>query len=496
MKYSIKSTILGGAMLFALSMSLTSCEGTLDDIFGEWDKPSTVPSTVVEEAGVLGAALKTGAKVAITYTVTDGTTTKTYKATFTKNSDDTYTLDSNEEITASGARAMTRSASPYIVPTGRGVLIGDRIILVSGPAKLLFSVSSSANVPLFKAELRIDNGEVNTKSTNGAGISGTITGVDVNNEKANVQIPEKLSVNITVDEISYAVKFSEGDTWADVAESNKENDMVKIAAITDDYISVNLSKAFVVSALKAEGEAQDDAEDLYNSTYSDTFYLIIDAYVQASDAVDKASFYTLTTTIPGTIDLSTLTENTYTVTKDVILTGTPTASSFTIKYGGDYEVMLDNVIPDGTNTINVDGNDHNINIKLKGTSRLKGIVTDETNYTVTIGEAAAGGTVIVKGADYAAIIGKTVTINGGTVKAKGGGEDNAVYTPGAFIINGGALYLAAGIEDNDAVSGSITLGTGVTLYGWDGSDWISSSTGKQYVTTDNNSGDPDTDWTW
>lgn len=36
--------ILGGAFLFALSMCFTSCEGALDDLFGEWDKPA--PSTV------------------------------------------------------------------------------------------------------------------------------------------------------------------------------------------------------------------------------------------------------------------------------------------------------------------------------------------------------------------------------------------------------------------------------------------------------------------
>ena len=33
-------TILGGAILVALPMLLTSCEGTLDDIFGEWSRPT------------------------------------------------------------------------------------------------------------------------------------------------------------------------------------------------------------------------------------------------------------------------------------------------------------------------------------------------------------------------------------------------------------------------------------------------------------------------
>ena len=35
----IISKLLGGVLLFSLSMSLTSCEGALDDILGEWSKP-------------------------------------------------------------------------------------------------------------------------------------------------------------------------------------------------------------------------------------------------------------------------------------------------------------------------------------------------------------------------------------------------------------------------------------------------------------------------
>ena len=40
MKYSIKFGLMGGMILFCLSMSLTSCEGALDDILGEWSRPT------------------------------------------------------------------------------------------------------------------------------------------------------------------------------------------------------------------------------------------------------------------------------------------------------------------------------------------------------------------------------------------------------------------------------------------------------------------------
>lgn len=40
MRQSFKSMILGGAVLFGLSMCLTSCDPYLDDIFGHWERPT------------------------------------------------------------------------------------------------------------------------------------------------------------------------------------------------------------------------------------------------------------------------------------------------------------------------------------------------------------------------------------------------------------------------------------------------------------------------
>jgi hypothetical protein len=40
MKNFLKSTLMWGAILFGLAMCLTSCEGTLDDVFGEWSRPT------------------------------------------------------------------------------------------------------------------------------------------------------------------------------------------------------------------------------------------------------------------------------------------------------------------------------------------------------------------------------------------------------------------------------------------------------------------------
>ena len=56
----IISKLMGGVLMFSLSMSLTSCEGALDDIFGEWSNPGS------SEEKVLGAALKEGAIISYT----------------------------------------------------------------------------------------------------------------------------------------------------------------------------------------------------------------------------------------------------------------------------------------------------------------------------------------------------------------------------------------------------------------------------------------------
>ena len=196
------------------------------------------------------------------------------------------------------------------------------------------------------------------------------------------------------------------------------------------------------------------------------------------------------------VDLSTVSDDTYTVTGDVILTGTPTESEFYIKYGGDdYEVTLDNVNSAGSKQVSVVGNNHNMNIKLKGTSRLMEIFTNNgetSGKTATIGEAAAGGTLILTGSTDP-IRAKTLTINGGTVKSQATGDNWAVYlnnSVGVLTINGGALYLAAGEDGTQAVKGTVSG----TLYGWNGSAWVT-YTNQRYATTDNSSGNP-TGWTW
>lgn len=262
----ILSKLLGGVLLLSLCVSLTSCE----DILGKWEKPvPQVPSTVVEEVKVLGAALEAGATVTINYTV--GTTE--YIATFQKGDGDTYTLISNYKK-PSAARAMTRSVSS-IVSEGDGASLGDKMQLKLVGDNLLFSVMTYVDSPLFEALINVVSGEVTVHNTNAVGYDCTIGGFSVNDAPQNIKVPEMQSVKVlTGNDLSFAVKYIDGESWADVTKRNDE--WIEITTTTDGYVSVILSNKLIIETLKGEAEGTktpEELEALYNTYFSGTFYL-------------------------------------------------------------------------------------------------------------------------------------------------------------------------------------------------------------------------------
>lgn len=286
---ALKFNLLGGIILLSLSVMFTSCEGTLDDVFGEWSKPtpSEVPSTVVKDARVLGAALETGATVTINYTVGGNS----YVAVFKKESDDTYTLISN--TTPSAARALTRSAGPtYTVPTGDAANATNILLTLEGD-KLVFTVIATNGAPIFVAQMNVADGAVTTINTNAGGKDCTIGSVSVNGESKEIKNPELQSVNITYSYLTYAVKFSEGDTWADVVNRFKDIEQVEITATTDGYISVEFSSEMIADMLKAAGVT--DEPDISNETskFSGSFYLYTKVSMSAR-AMTRAISYNYT----------------------------------------------------------------------------------------------------------------------------------------------------------------------------------------------------------
>ena len=192
-------------------------------------------------------------------------------------------------------------------------------------------------------------------------------------------------------------------------------------------------------------------------------------------------------TRPATVDLSSISSSHFNVTGDMIITGTPAGDLIIHLPNKDCTVTLDNVNPLGTQSVTIQGSYSSMIVKLKGTSKLESI--DGYNATaLIIDEAAPGGTVIIESDNYTPLDNNDVTINGGTVMAR---NNDGEAVSGDLTVNGGAVYLAT--QSVPAVGGSIS--GSVTLYGWDGSQWDSSDTATQYVTSDNTSGDP-ASWTY
>ena len=196
-------------------------------------------------------------------------------------------------------------------------------------------------------------------------------------------------------------------------------------------------------------------------------------------------------TRPATVDLSSISSSQFNVTGDMIITGTP-AGNLNIKLPNkECTVTLDNVNPLGAHSVTIQSGNSNMTVKLKGTSKLESIQAIFATALI-IDEAAPGGTVIIESDNLTPLDNDKVTINGGTVMARFN-YDGFEAVSGNLAVNGGAVYLAA--QNAPAVFGTITAGTGVTLYGWDGSQWDSSDTATQYVTSDNTSGNP-ASWTY
>ena len=93
----ILSKLMGGVLLFSLSMSLTSCEGALDDILGEWSRPTPGSST---ETGISIAPTTLALKVGETGQLTAKVDPAGTAVTWSSDKDAIATVDANGLVTA------------------------------------------------------------------------------------------------------------------------------------------------------------------------------------------------------------------------------------------------------------------------------------------------------------------------------------------------------------------------------------------------------------
>ena len=118
MMKSMKSMLMGGAILLGLTMCLTSCEGTLDDIFGEWSRPTgnngNTKTTVAVKSVTLDQTTLTKAvgDDAVTLTATVDPTDASDKTVTWKSSDASIAaVDANGKVTFVDAGTATITAT-------------------------------------------------------------------------------------------------------------------------------------------------------------------------------------------------------------------------------------------------------------------------------------------------------------------------------------------------------------------------------------------------
>ena len=153
MRHSIKSMMLGGAILFGLSMCLTSCDPYLDDVLGHWERPTNNA----------GGGSTTGGVTSITLSQT----------TLNNNlGDDAVTLTATVEPADAPDKSLTWSSDKETVAK-----VADGVVTFKGPGTAI--IKATAN----------DGSGVEATCTVTVTLPGLLTGkFTVNGDATNNQV--------------------------------------------------------------------------------------------------------------------------------------------------------------------------------------------------------------------------------------------------------------------------------------------------------------------
>ena len=217
MNKSLKALFMASMLPFMMLMAavtLTSCEGTLDDIFGEWSRPTGQQNnepTKEELLSDLSSALEDGAIVTFTYTIEGVEYTSTFKRV-----GDEYILQ-NTTPAATRTRSIGTS-SDYPEP---------RVYIVKNEAKgetIMRMEVIINNVTYIDVSINVDNAEAS--STYGrlydwysaVNLSINDKPVDLKNGR-----PEFVDIKLENGQLLGEVYYFTGESWSDVTTASQEN---------------------------------------------------------------------------------------------------------------------------------------------------------------------------------------------------------------------------------------------------------------------------------
>ena len=363
-------------LLSALMLMLTSCEGTLDDIFGEWSRPTqkTPDSTdsqkenpiavtgVTIDQTTLSLVIGTSGQLVATVAPADAADKS---VAWTSSNAAVATVDSNGNVTAVAAGTAT-----ITVTTTDGAKTSTCAVTVTEKSATVSFATSSIGKTLGDAEF------TNTLTNTG---DGTVTYESSNTAVAEVNANTG-SVNIkgngeTV--ITATVTDTENFTYA----TKKASYTLGVGTSTMTVTATKYSAPYDGNAHGITVNAPDGATIKYGTTEGSYTLAVSPTYADAGThtvyyEVTKTGYITVTNSalveiskIAGTISFANDSENK--LTSDAAFTNTLTNT-------GDGEVTYSS---SDTSVATVNASTGLVTIKAVGSTTITATVTDGTNYT-------------------------------------------------------------------------------------------------------------------
>ena len=219
MKKSLKALFMASmlpVMMLIAAVTLTSCEGTLDDIFGEWSRPTNQQNnepTKEELLSDLSSALEDGAIVSITYTIDGVEYTSTFK--FNKE-DDEYVLQSTTP--AAGTRTWVEKAKADLSTitdlTGNN---GLHIVVNNAGSKVILDATVNTKTLKLVTNIASEGVELNAVSVNDQ------RAAVVNNETGILKVQVNASGGGSGDIENVQIPYTPGQTYNDMVAVKQAN---------------------------------------------------------------------------------------------------------------------------------------------------------------------------------------------------------------------------------------------------------------------------------
>lgn len=237
---SMKSMMMGGAILLGLTMCLTSCEGTLDDIFGEWSRPThgTSDGTKPDSQGNVTSIsiapttleLAAGETGQLTATVDPSGTAVTWSS----DKEEVATVDANGLVTAVAAGIatitakagdktatceVTVTANPAATPLTMEAITAGTIIVNSPKAGMQYSLNGGAKTAVSTTAIDVAVGDKVQFYGNGTSIA-KYSGTQIKGGTAEVKVYG--NIMSLVDETDFATnkKLTVAETFRELFINN------------------------------------------------------------------------------------------------------------------------------------------------------------------------------------------------------------------------------------------------------------------------------------